>query len=337
MQQTAPVSPERIFQIMTAYHHSAAMKTAVELEMFTKIAEGNSTTESISQACNSSERGIRILCDVMTVIGFLNKENGQYSLNDISNTFLNQHSPAYLGDAAYFLMSSIQKQGFENLTEAVRKGGSTVTDEGSLDPDSPMWVKFAQGMMPMMFPSAQTMADNLGFETDRKLKVLDIAAGHGIFGIMMAQKYPNAQIYALDWTNVLAVATENAGKFGVADRHHPIPGSAFDVEYGDNYDVILLTNFLHHFDPKTCEDLLKKIHSALADGGKVLTLEFIPNDDRVSPPMEALFSLVMLAATPAGDAYTFAELRQMFENAGFSQNEHIPLTPMPQHLIVSMK
>ena len=60
-----------------------------------------------------------------------------------------------------------------------------------------------------------------------------------------------------------------------------------------------------------------------------------PNDDRVSPPPAAMFSLVMLAATPGGDAYTFAELKQMFENAGFSQNEIIPLQPMPQHLIVS--
>jgi hypothetical protein len=100
---------------------------------------------------------------------------------------------------------------------------------------------------------------------------------------------------------------------------------------------VLLTNFLHHFDKSTCETLLKKIHHALADGGRVLTLEFVPNDDRVSPPSEAMFSLVMLAATPAGDAYTFAELREMFENAGFSSSKHIPLAPLPQHLIVSTK
>jgi len=82
---------------------------------------------------------------------------------------------------------------------------------------------------------------------------------------------------------------------------------------------------------------LRKVNNALADGGKVLTVEFVPNDDRVSPPPSASFSLVMLAATPGGDAYTFAELKQMFENAGFSQNEIIPLQPMPQHLIISTR
>ncbi|HYP51660.1 MAG TPA: class I SAM-dependent methyltransferase, partial [Pyrinomonadaceae bacterium] len=179
--------------------------------------------------------------------------------------------------------------------------------------------------------------ENLDFATDRKIKVLDIAAGHGIFGISIAQRFPNAEIHAVDWANVLTVATENAQKFGVADRHHTIPGSAFEVELGDDYDVVLLTNFLHHFDRQTCEDLLKKIHQSLNADGKVLTLEFVPNDDRVSPPSEAMFALVMLAATPSGDAYTFAELREMFETAGFSRNEHIPLAPLPQHLIVSMK
>lgn len=337
MQQTAPLTPERIFQTLTAYQQSAALKTAIELDVFTKIADGNKTSAEIANACNAAERGIRILCDSLSVMGFLAKQSEQYDLTDISAAFLNRHSPGFCGDAAHFIMSDKQSEGFKNLTEAVKNGGSVVSEEGALAPDSPMWVKFAKGMMPMMFPAAEQMAERLGFETDKKLKVLDIAAGHGIFGIKVAQKYPNAEIYALDWANVLEVASENAEKFGVADRHHKIEGSAFDVEYGDGYDVVLLTNFLHHFDKETCENLLKKIHKSLNDDGKVLTLEFVPNDDRVSPPMEAMFSLVMLAGTPAGDAYTFAEIREMCENAGFSRNEHIPLAPMPQHLIVSMK
>lgn len=337
MQQTSPVTPDVVFRTMTAFQHSAALKSAIDLDIFSRIAEGNKTARAIADACQASERGVRILCDSMTVLGFLNKENGQYDLNDVSAAFLDRNSPMYLGDAVYFLMSPVQMQGFQDLTNAVLKGGSTVNEEGSLDPESPMWVKFARGMVGMMIPSAQAMAENLGFEMDRKLKVLDIAAGHGIFGITIAQKYPNAEIYAVDWANVLEVAKENAEKFGVAERHHTIPGSAFEVEFGEGYDVVLLTNFLHHFDRQTCENLLRKIHKSLAEGGKVLTLEFIPNDDRVSPPMEAMFPLVMLAATPAGDAYTFAELREMFENAGFSRNEHIPLAPMPQHLVFSMK
>ncbi len=337
MQQTAPVSPELFWETITAFQRSAAMKTAVELDIFTKIAEGSRTAQEIAGTSGASERGIRILCDVMTVMGFLTKQNGQYDLNEMSAAFLNRHSPAFMGSAIDFILSPMQRRGFDDLTNAVRKGGSAVAEEGALAPDSQMWVKFAQGMMPMMMPSAQAIAENLGFSSDTKLKVLDIAAGHGIFGITIAQKFPNAEIYAVDWANVLEVAKENAQKFDVADRHHTIEGNAFDVELGEGYDVILLTNFLHHFDKDTNETLLRKIRESLKDEGKVITLEFIPNDDRVSPPGEAMFSLVMLASTPAGDAFTFAELKEMSENAGFSRNEHIPLPPTPQHLVISMK
>ena len=337
MQPTSLPTPQLFWETITGFQRSAAMKSAVELDIFTHIAEGNKTAQKIADACSSSERGVRILCDSLTVMGFLIKVDGGYSLNETSAAFLNRKSPMFLGDAVNFILSPMQKRGFDDLTNIVRQGGSNINGNSSLDPESPMWVYFARGMTGMMIPAAQMIAEHLGFDAQQKLKILDIAAGHGIFGITVAQKYQNAEIYAVDWSNVLEVATENAEKFGVSNRHHLIPGSAFDVEYNDGYDIILLTNFLHHFDKPTNETLLRKVCKSLKDGGKVVTLEFIPNDDRISPPSEAMFSLVMLAGTPAGDAYTFSELREMFEISGFSRNEHIPLTPLPQHLIISMK
>lgn len=329
--------PQPIWQIMTGYQHSAAFRTAIELELFTKIAEGNKTVKELADACGASEKGIRVLADVFTVHGFLTKRNGEYELSEMAATFLNKHVHTYLGGAVEFIMSEGQMRGYEDLTNAVRKGGSQVQGEASMDPDSPMWVTFAKAMMPMMYPSAMAIASHLGLEKDKPIKVLDIAAGHGIFGIVVAQHYPNAEIYAVDWANVLTVATENAERMGVGGRHHLIPGDAFNVGFGDDYDVILVTNFLHHFDAETCTTFMKKVNTALKPGGKAITLEFIPNDDRVSPPGEALFALVMLAATPAGDAYTFAELSKMCTDAGFSGNKHIPLPPMPQHLVISTK
>ena len=102
------------------------------------------------------------------------------------------------------------------------------------------------------------------------------------------------------------------------------------------YDVILLTGFLHHFDPAAIGKLLRKVHAALAQNGRVVTLEFIPNEDRVSPPESASFSMNMLGATPAGDAYPFSELKRMFEDAGFSSNE-LRRLPGPESVIVSRK
>jgi 2-polyprenyl-3-methyl-5-hydroxy-6-metoxy-1,4-benzoquinol methylase len=112
---------------------------------------------------------------------------------------------------------------------------------------------------------------------------------------------------------------------GVGARLHRLPGSAFDIEFGAGYDVVLITNFLHHYDPSTIETLLDKVRASLAPNGVVVTLDFVPNEDRISPPRAASFSMMMLGMTPAGDAYTFAEYERMFRNAGFSSNELRPL------------
>ncbi len=157
--------------------------------------------------------------------------------------------------------------------------------------------------------------------------MLDIAAGHGLFGINIARHNPQAEIVALDWASVLEVAKENARKSGVESRYSTIPGSAFEVEFGEGYDLVLLTNFLHHFDPPTCEGLLRKVHAALAPGGRAVTLEFVPNDDRVTPPEAATFSMIMLGSTPHGDAYTFAEFDAHVQKCGLHAQRALPATP----------
>ena len=105
-----------------------------------------------------------------------------------------------------------------------------------------------------------------------------------MYGIALGRHNPNAEIVALDWKNVLAVAQENAGKAGISSRYYTIEGSAFDADFGEGYDIVLLTGFLHHFSEKTNEALLRKVHRALQPGGRAVVLEFIPNEDRLAPP-----------------------------------------------------
>lgn len=333
----SPPSPELVFETINAYQKSAALKAGVELDVFTAIAEGNQTASQIAGRCQASERGVRILCDYLTIIGFLSKSENRYQLTPDSGAFLNRQSPAYMGSAMDFLLNPMLMEAFRDVAGSVRKGGTLMEDEGTVTSDHPIWVSFARAMMPMMRMPAQVMAEAVEVENGRPVKLLDIAAGHGIFGIAFAERYPNVEVTALDWPNVLEVAKENARNAGVSDRHRLLPGSAFEVELRDTYDLVLITNFLHHFDPPTCESLLRKIHAALNTGGRVVTLEFIPNDDRISPPIPAAFSMIMLNTTPSGDAYTFKELEAMFKNAGFPRNEFRSLVPAPQQIVISHK
>lgn len=330
-------SPQLFFQTVNAYQRTEALKAALELEAFTAIGEGNATAADIAKRCGASKRGARILCDFLCIMGFLNKEGNRYSLTQDSAIFLDQRSPAYLGGAIDFMCTEKLTGNFRNFAEVVRKGGSLDEEGGTVAPDNPIWVKFAHGMAPLMALPAQLMAKLVDPSATQKLKILDIAAGHGLFGIAFATNNQQAEVVALDWPKVLEVAKDNAQKAGVSDRYSTIEGSAFDVEFGKGYDLILLTNFLHHFDPPTCETLLKKVHDALADGGRAVTLEFVPNEDRISPPDAAAFSVMMLGSTPSGDAYTFSELDQTFQNAGYSRNENHELPPSIQRVVISHK
>src|SRR5439155_18221597 len=133
-----------------------------------------------------------------------------------------------------------------------------------------VWVDFARSMAPLAALSARLLANLLDAPAGTPWKVLDIAAGHGMFGITLARENPNARVVALDWPNVLAVAEENARVAGVADRFRLLPGNALTVEYGEGYDIVLLTNILHHFDVETCEALLRRVRAALAPGGRAV-------------------------------------------------------------------
>jgi 2-polyprenyl-3-methyl-5-hydroxy-6-metoxy-1,4-benzoquinol methylase len=330
-------SPELFFETVRAHERTRALQAAIELDLFTQVAAGRRTAAELAGACRAAERGVRILADYLTILGFLRKRDDRYELTPDSAVFLDRRSPAYLGGTVEFLLSTDIRKCFEQLTAAVRRGGTAVSDEGTVSHENPVWVAFARVMGPLMRTPAGLLADLVGGDPGRPLRVLDVAAGHGLFGIAIAERYRQAKITALDWPNVLAVAAEHARAAGVAERHTLLPGSAFDVNWGGPYDVVLLTNFFHHFDVPSCELLAAKTYAALAPGGRALTLDFIPEPDRVSPPSAANFALTMLATTAHGDAYTFAEYQQFFGKAGFSRSEFHALPPTMQQAVVSYK
>ena len=331
-------TPERIFNTLNAYQNTAALKAAIELDIFTAIGAGATQPAAIAARVGAAERGVRILCDYLTIFGFLSKSGNDYALTPESAMFLDRRSPANVASIVGFLgqREELSKQ-FEKLTDAVRKGGCATQDGDNTKPKPEFWVAFARSMAPITIPAARFLAELLRSGDRNPWKVLDIAAGHGMYGIALAQANPWAQITALDWEPVLQVAWENARAAGVGDRYTLQPGSAFEANLGQNYDVVLLTNILHHFDPPACVKLLRRVHAALRPGGRAVTLEFVPNEDRVSPPTPAAFSLVMLASTDAGDAYTASEYGRMFREAGFAGLTQHPVPGMPQQVLVSEK
>lgn len=331
--EEAPLTPAIVFDMLQAHQRTAALKAAIDLDIFRAVGQGPGTVASIASHAKASERGIRILCDFLVINGVLAKGNGRYTHTPTSATFLDPRSPACMASIATFLGNAAVREPFEHLAQIVRHGHTSLAGEGTVEPENPIWVQFAENMGPMMGPMAGPLGAVVLEGRTGPMRVLDIAAGHGLFGIEIAKQNPQAHITGLDWAPVLRVALENARKAGVQERYHLLPGSAFEVQFDGPYDAVLLTNFLHHFDKPTCISLLKKVHGELRPGGRAATLEFVPNEDRVSPPLPAAFSMTVLATTPAGDAYTLSELTAMYTDAGFTGMTAQPI-PMSPHTVV---
>lgn len=331
-----PPSPQLFFETAFAFQRSATIKAAIDVDIFTAIKEGKNTPSALASRCQASERGMRMLADYLVMLGFLTKTDHNYHLTEDSELFLVRTSPMYVGATLDFIQAPPLFDGFRHLTEAVRQGGTALDDKGTTAAEHPEWVTFARAMVPMMIGSAHWIGELLLSTRGTVTKVLDIAAGHGVFGVEIAKRFPSATVTAVDWAKVLTVAKETAHAASIGQRYHTIPGSAFDVAYGEGYDIVLLTNFLHHFDPPTCESLLRKVHASMAPSGRVITLEFVPNDDRISPA-SADFALVMLATTPSGDAYTFKELDGMFQNTGFGRSEIHAVPNSKEHVMITHK
>jgi hypothetical protein len=329
----APLTPAIVFDMLQAHQRTAALKAAIDLDVFRAVGRTAGDVASIASHCGASERGIRILCDFLCISGVLLKENGRYRHSPTSAAFLDPDSPASLASIAQFLSNPAMLEPYRELAGIVRNGRTALPGEGTVEPENPVWVQFAETMAPMMAPLAGPLGAIVLDGRTGPMRVLDIAAGHGLFGIEIAKQNRAAHVTGLDWAPVLRVALDNARKAGVQDRFDMLPGSAFDVDFAGPYDAILLTNFLHHFDRATCVGLLKKVHASLGPGGVAATLEFVPNEDRISPPMPAAFALTMLTSTAAGDAYPLSELNSMYTEAGFHTLSAHPI-PMSPHTIV---
>jgi len=336
------VSPLFFFNQINAYQQTATLMAALQLDVFTKLAEAASPEERTAQALarriQASEKGTRVLCDFLTIHGLLLKHDAAgpyawYQPTQEASVYLDRRSPRSLAAAPKFIAPPPMHGAAEVVAASVRKGG-TVTEEYTNE-NAGMWVDFARGMAPFTGASASAIASLVDGPGPRK--ILDIAASHGAFGIACLKRNPQAKVVALDGATVLEVGAENAQQAGVAERWSKLPGDAFQADLGKDYDAVLVTNFLHHFTPEICEQFLRRLHAALKPGGKVAVLEFVPNDDRVTPPVPASFALIMLMGTVEGDAYTYRQLNAMLENAGFRGTQRHDVAATQQTILVATK
>lgn len=326
-----------VFDMLLAYKTTAVLSAGIELGVFDAVAAGAGTADEVAERQRIDPRGARLLLNALAALGLLDSDGLSYALPAGTEASLVRGRPGYVGDMAKVMASRWEWNALSDLPAAVRNGG-TVASENAETPGYAYWEDFAAYASAVAGPTAEVLADALDpWAAQReRLHVLDMACGHGLYGFTLARRQPRASVWSLDWPNVLPFARERAELMGVGDRVAMIAGDMFDVPLGGPYDVVMLTNVLHHFSERRGTELLQRAAGALADDGKIALVGFTVGDQPPARDAAAhLFSILMLIWTSEGEVHSVEAYHRMLAGAGFADPRIYPVPALPLRVIVA--
>jgi cyclopropane fatty-acyl-phospholipid synthase-like methyltransferase len=327
-----------ILDMMQAYKVTALLNTAIELGVFDRLALGPAPAPIVACDLGLDARGGRLLLNALAAIGLLESDGRSYALRDGADAHLVRGRTGYAGDMFRVMASRWEWDALQRLPDAVRRGG-TVLDEHAETPEYEYWEDFAAYAHAVAAPTARMAAEALRTWADARtrLDVLDVACGHGLYGFTFAREHPRARVWSLDWPNVLPIACEHARELGVADRVTTIPGDMFEVPLGGPYDVVMITNVLHHFTEERGVELIRRASSAMEDGGRIVLVGFTVDEDEAPAcdPAPHLFSILMLVWTHGGEVHSVAAYERMLAAGGFRNPVVHRVPSLPLRVIVA--
>lgn len=324
-------SPLMLMDTAWGFTRTQVLKTGVELDIFTQIEKGHTNSKALAQAIGASERGVRILLNALVGLKVLEKGGAQYQLTEGARLFLSKSSPAYMGE--WLLHVNQLMPAWAHLTEVVRSGVPPQKVEGDGDRGE-FFSRLVAGLFTMNAPGAQAAAKAIVGQRSA-LRILDIGAGSGVWGIAFAQQDPLARVTLADYPKVLTIATQFVTERGLANRFEYLAGNFREVDFGrEQYDVAILGHICHSEGARNTKTLFQRIRRAMKPGGRLLIAEFLVDEERKVETFPLLFAVNMLVNTEEGDTFTLSELRTWLEEAGFKTVETLA-APAPSPLIVA--
>lgn len=336
MDRHKPLTRESLFAMMQAYKQTSLLRTGVELGVFAALDEP-ATAAAAARAIGADERGTRILLDALAALGLVEVDAGTYRLAADAAPLLLPSRPDYQGDMVKVIASDAEWDALKRLTDAVRKGG-TVMDEHAETPMFAYWEVFAEHAPAIARPTASILLRSLEeWGRDRpRLDVLDVACGHGVYGTSVARHFLSSTLTCLDWPNVLPFARRQAERDGVAERLSLIGGDMFEQPWEGPYDLVLITNVLHHFTAERATELLRLARGALRPGGRLGLVGFTTTDGPPADDAAAhLFAVLMLAWTEGGEVHSERTYAEMLDAAGFTDLHRDAVPGLPFRVLTA--
>ena len=334
--ETKKLTPERLQQFGFAYAPPLIISAAVNNKVFDALKGGARTVEQLRKETGASARGLRAIMDALVGLELLKKDRqSRYSLTPESEAFLVSEKPGTLAGLFGSILPVLISR-WLRLTDIVRDGRPPVAVNQETE-GTDFFSQLVETIIPMSYAGAQKLGDHLKVAKAREqIRVIDLAAGSGIWGIAVAQKSPEVRVTAVDWAGMIPTTKRITEKFGVRDRFAFIEGDLLEANFGSGYDIATLGHILHSEGQERSRQLLKKTFRALKSGGTIAIAEWLVNDDRTKPLPSLMFSVQMLVNTEKGNTFSFNEIKKWLEEAGFKKVRKLN-APGPSPLILATK
>ena len=330
--------PDAIMQLGLAFWGSKALLSAVELDLFTTLARGPLTGETLTAKLGLQPRGTTDWLDALVSLGMLKRAGDQYANTPATDLYLDRAKPTYLG--GMLEMASARLYPFwGSLTEGLRTGrpqneAKTGGDFfAALYRDQARLGQFLHAMTGLSMGAAAALAEN--FPWDRYHTVIDIGVAEGCLPAQLALRHPHLTGGGFDLPAAGPAFEDYVASHGLTSRLRFYPGDFF-TDPLPRADVLVMGHILHDWSLQQKLTLLRKAHRALPDGGALIVYDAIIDDDRTTNTFGLLMSLNMLIETPAGFDYTAADCRSWMAGIGFRDTYAEPL-PGPDSMVVGIK
>jgi SAM-dependent methyltransferase len=323
-------------QLGFGYAPPLIIGAAVNNQVFDTLDSGPKTINQVSKTTGASQRGLRAIMNALVGLELLKKDRqGKYSLTPESENFLVGDKPGTLAGSFPMIMRRLIPLWLK-LDDIVRTG-RPAESRNQEHPGTEFFTELVENIIPMSYGAAQALGDKLRIaKAKNEVRVLDLAAGSGIWGIALAQKSPRVRVTAVDWAGMIPTTKRVTQKFGVSDRFTFIEGDISQVDFGNGYDIATAGHILHSEGQERSRQLLSKTLRALKSGGTIAIAEWLVNDDRTKPLPSLMFAVQMLVNTEKGDTFSFNEIKGWLEEAGFKKVRKLR-APGPSPLILATK
>ena len=311
------ITPKTIMEDAWCYMKSRVIFTAAELDVFTKLEGCHYTAPELARDGGLDERGTARLLDCLVGLGLLDKEQDRYRLVEGSEVLSAKHPTTIL--PMFLHLNHIWKN-WSLLSDIVRQGKNA-----SLKKISDWGGEVQEAFIGAMHVVGKDLAAEIAKDYDLSpyKKLLDIGGASGTYTMAFLSQNPAMRAVIFDFAPVLALAKKRLSEAGFQDRVELVAGDFYQDELPGGCDLALLSAIIHQNSPEQNIALYKKIYRALVPGGVVLIRDHIMDDSRTRPPAGAMFALNMLVNTSAGDTYTFREVKETLEAAGFGDVEQV--------------